>query len=117
MDCLKCGTKIEDSQVFCKGCLADMKRYPVKPELRIQLLTRPAPEAAKKQPSRKRAPSAEETLVRLRSIIKWLTILLITLLLLFVFSLSLLLKDSTSENPQENIGQNYNTIGAESRTR
>ena len=111
MNCMRCGIEIEDGQVFCENCLADMKRHPVKPETRIQLPSRPAPEAVKKQAPRKRVPTPEERIYRLRKVITWLSVALVTALLFLGFSLYLLM-DMVSEKPQqENIGQNYSTIG------
>ena len=116
LHCMKCGSEIEDGQVFCERCLSDMKRCPVKPGTRIQLPNRPAPEAAKKPAPKKRTPTAEEKLTRLRQVVKWLAIALVTSLLLLGFTISLLLEESGMERPQENIGQNYNTIGEHSNT-
>ena len=111
MNCMKCGTEIEDGQVFCERCLSDMKRYPVKPGTSIQLPSHPAPETVKKQAPRKRVPTAEEKLARLRQIIRWLAAILVITLLLLGFAVSMLLEDPGARDPQENIGQNYNTVG------
>ena len=116
MNCMKCGSEIEDGQVFCESCLSDMKRYPVKPGTRIQLPNRPAPEAVKKPAPKKRILTTEEKLNRLRQVVKWLAIALVTSLLLLGFAISLLLDESGADNPQENIGQNYNTVGEHSST-
>ena len=111
MNCMRCSIEIEEGQVFCESCLADMKRHPVKPETHIQLPSRPAPEAVKKQAPRKRTPTPEERIYRLRKVVVWLSVALAAVLLFLSFSLYLLI-DMVSEKPeQENIGQNYSTIG------
>lgn len=42
MNCMKCGREISGDQVFCDHCLADMEKYPVRPDIVIQLPKRPA---------------------------------------------------------------------------
>ncbi len=116
MNCMKCGLEIENGQVFCESCLENMEKYPVKPGTRILLPNRPAPEAIKKQPSRKRPPTAEEKLSRLRKVLKWLTVALVVSLLLLGFAISMILEATAPEDPQGNIGQNYNTVGTHSHT-
>jgi len=111
LNCMKCGTEIEDGQVFCQNCLEDMKRYPVNPGTRIQLPKHPAPEAVKKPVPKKRSLTAAQKLNRLRQVVKWLAIALVATLLLLGFAISLLLEEAGPSLPQENIGQNYNTVG------
>lgn len=111
MNCMRCGTEINDSQVFCDRCLADMKRYPVKPEAKVQLPNRPAQEAVKKPQQHKRVLTAQEKLRRYRELTKWLTLALAAALLLLGFSIALLLEGSPTEDDRGNIGQNYNTVG------
>lgn len=111
MNCMKCAAEIEDGQVFCERCLGEMKRYPVKPEAKIQLPNRPAQEIIKKPQPRKRAPSAEDKLRRYKKIVKWLVISLAAALLLLAFSISMLLEGSPAESFRDIIGQNYNTVG------
>lgn len=115
MNCMKCGTQIQEGNVFCERCLSDMKKYPVNPGTPIQLPSRPAPEAVKKAPPRSRVPTAEEKLSRMRQVVKWLAVSLVVSLLLLGFSISLLLEDTTAENGKDTIGQNYNTIGEDRR--
>lgn len=111
MNCMKCAAEIDDGQVFCSRCLEEMKRYPVKPDVKIQLPNRPAQEIVKKPQPRKKAPTAEEKLQRYRKLVKWLVISLAAALLLLTFSISMLLEGSPVENFREIIGQNYNTVG------
>ena len=111
---MKCGVEIDSTQVFCEACLADMKRFPVKPGTRIQLPNRPIAEIVKKPPVKKRRLTDAEKIHGLKRVIKWLSIALVAALLLLGFSISLLLEDSGAKDPVENIGQNYNTIGEDS---
>lgn len=117
MNCMKCGTEIESGKVFCESCLSDMDKYPVKPGTRILLPNHPTPEAVKKQPPKKRPPTAEEKLSKMRHVLKWLTVALVVSLLLLGFAVSMLLEDTAANNPQGNIGQNYNTIGDQNSTK
>lgn len=61
--CLKCGRPCREDQVFCKECLAEMEKYPVKPGVVVLL-----PPKEKPRPSRRRAapPAAEEQLAKLK---------------------------------------------------
>ena len=113
LHCMKCGLEINAGQVFCEKCLAEMRRYPVAPETKILLPNRPAPDAAKKQPQRKRVLSPEIRIQRLQTLVKWLSLTLIGALLLLAFCLSVLLGPPSPKEPPENIGQNYNTVGPE----
>ena len=111
MNCMKCGTEIENGKVFCERCLTDMDKYPVKPGTRILLPNHPAPEAAKKQVPKKRLLSTKEKLKRTQQVLKWMTVALVVSLLLLGFSLYMLFEETAPVNPQDNIGQNYSTIG------
>lgn len=113
MQCLKCAQEIEDGQVFCDRCLEEMAQYPVKPGTKLHLPNRPGPDAAKKPLLRKREPSPQEQLRRYREIIKWMTVSIFAVILLLVFALALLLETNRGNEGQQNIGQNYNTVGRE----
>ena len=110
MNCMKCGTEIENGNVFCESCLADMNRYPEKPGTRILLPNHPAPEAVKKQPVRRRPPTTAEKLTKTQQVLKCVTVALVVSILLLGFAISTLLEDTAPANPNENIGQNYNTV-------
>ncbi len=92
MNCIKCGRKLKDSQVFCPDCQEDMKNYPVKPGTPIQLPIQPKPVSAKKRGSRrKKLLKAEDQLLRMRSTIRWLTFTLAVSLLAFLVTAVLVL--------------------------
>lgn len=79
MNCMKCGREIEESQVFCPECLAEMEKYPVKPGTVVQLPHTPSYQITKKPPQRRKAaPPLEEQIKVLR---KWARMLAIALVL------------------------------------
>ena len=110
MNCLKCSREIEEGQVFCEECLADMQNYPVKPNIAIQLPHRESHATAKKVPvKRRQAPSPEEKLKSMKRYLRRMIILwLITLGLLIVSlvpAVRYLMGDSVRLP-----GQNYSTF-------
>lgn len=110
MNCMKCGREIEETQVFCDFCLADMKKYPVKPGIAIQLHPRKDSHPVKKStPKRRQPPTVEEQIIRLKKRVKSLIILwLVTFLLLAatIYPTIQFFRDMTTLLP----GQNYTTI-------
>lgn len=79
MNCMKCGREIEESHVFCRECLAEMEKYPVKPGTVVQLPHVPSYQAAKKPPQRRKAaPPLEDQVKVLR---KWARMLAFALVL------------------------------------
>lgn len=109
MNCMRCGTEIKGSGVFCPDCLAEMEKYPVKPNIAIQLPVRPAATAARKKPRRQRYVKPEEQIRHLKRVRSWLTVLLVVALLAFAASSAMLLQLLEGEEGF-NIGQNYETI-------
>lgn len=107
--CMKCGREVKNNQVFCSQCLSVMKQYPVKQDVRVQLPHRELP-SEKKAPVRKKPLSPEEQIGRLRSAVKRLSVALACILLLLVFTVSLLFQDYNSKSPDNTIGKNYNTV-------
>ena len=61
MRCLKCGTNVEHSQVFCGSCRDEMDKFPVSRETPAVILPRP-----KSEPVRPRAVKPEELLTTAR---------------------------------------------------
>lgn len=84
MNCMKCGRDIEEGQVFCASCLEDMRQYPVKPGIAIQLpIRKEQPMLKKMVPKRKQALPPEEQVKVLKKRLRRIIILwLITLCLL-----------------------------------
>lgn len=112
MNCMKCGRDIEEGQIFCSICLDDMAKYPVKPNIAIQLPHREHHVAAKKPQARRRPATAEEKLqVAHRFLRRILVLWLITLGLLIasLYPAALFLLGETFRLP----GQNYSTFSTE----
>lgn len=64
MNCMKCGRKTEDGNVFCRECLTVMAKYPVKAPASIQLPNREKEETPKKSSRRKHRNFPEEQVAR-----------------------------------------------------
>lgn len=109
MNCMKCGTEIKGSGVFCEQCLAEMEKFPVKPDIRIHLPVRPAATAVRKKTRRQRYVKPEDQIRHLKQVRNWLCGLLIFVLLAFAASSAMLIHLLDSEDGF-NIGQNYETI-------
>ena len=76
--CLKCGRPCPVDQAFCKECLAEMEKYPVKPGVVVLL-----PPKAQPKPPRRRQHTAnplEEQVAALKKQVVVLRILLVLLL-------------------------------------
>ena len=97
MQCMKCGRKIKDNQVFCEECLGIMETYPVKPGTPIQLPT-PSKTSLPTRPNRRKTLKPEEQIQRLRSTVGRLTIalILLTLILIIVSAMLFWLLDTTN---------------------
>lgn len=108
MNCMKCGREIPDNQVFCDGCMADMQKYPVKPDVVVTLPSRPEPAARKNL--RSRPPLSEQDQIRalkkrLRNLYGVCFALIILVGVLSWFGFHLL---ERSQGPL--LGQNYSTV-------
>lgn len=113
MNCLKCGRDIEESQVFCPECLEDMKKYPVKPNIAIQLPHREEHTFLKKpQIKRRQAPTPEEKLRSMRRYLLRMLILWFATLALLVASLYPALQYFLGRSFRMP-GQNYSTFSTE----
>ena len=90
MNCMKCGRKIKDRQVFCEDCLAIMESYPVKPGTPIQLPlpTKSVPPA---KPNKRRVKKPDEQILQLRSSVRWLSVALFVAMLSFIAVVIMLL--------------------------
>ena len=70
MQCLKCGRKIQDGQVFCEGCLEVMQNYPVKPGTVVLLPSHREKQEEKKKTGKNRPLTPVEQNVLLRAAIR-----------------------------------------------
>jgi len=113
MNCMRCGRKTTDQQVFCEGCLADMARHPVKPDVAVYLPVRKPSEPQRKQNRhRKKDLSAEELVPILRNRI-WILSAAVVILLLMLGAAAAgvwFANNPTTEDNIPNIGQNYQTV-------
>lgn len=110
MNCLKCGRKVDEGQVFCTDCLVQMEKYPVKPGTAVVLPSRNESLPARKSSLRFHpGPSHEEQLQYLKRRVHRLTLSLAILLLLFAalaFYAGYLLHAQSQPRP----GQNYSSV-------
>jgi len=106
MACIKCGKNTKDSEVFCPECLEVMEKYPVKAEIHIQLPNRPG--EYYKPAKKRRPPTVEEQVSGLKKKVRWLTAVIILLIVTLGFSVYLLTRKE--EAPKEvEWGTNYST--------
>lgn len=110
MNCMKCGRELEEGQVFCTDCLAEMQKYPVKPGTAILLPhTRSVSPVKKAYAKWRQPPTPEEMVIRLKKRIRGLVLLLlITLALLAAFAYPTVRDLLESEKLLP--GQNYTPI-------
>lgn len=113
MNCMKCGTTLSKDQVFCESCLAEMEKYPVRPGTAVHLPRRNTTDAAKKATVKKKAPTAEDKLRKMRIAVLWLSALVLVLSIALGAAVIFLSQHIHSGNPDETIGQNYSTISPE----
>ncbi len=107
MNCMKCGREVALGQVFCKDCLADMKKYPVAPGTPVVLPNRSDTAQPRRTPARK-ARKPEEQVARLRKLVLWLTLALITVSLACGVTIAVLVDRLADQNTVDP-GQNYST--------
>ena len=92
MSCMRCGREIDETQVFCAECLADMERHPVKPGTPIQLPTRNEKSAAKRTRFRLAESKWTDKIFLLKYIIFWLVILIVLLAAALALCICMLLQ-------------------------
>ena len=109
MNCLKCGTELKNSGVFCPDCLTDMDKYPVKPTVTVQLPHRPAPAPAKKKTRRPKYVKPEEQIRHLKDVRKNLAIALAVAIVLLAGCIALLIWLFFSGGLQE-LSRQFNLI-------
>lgn len=109
MNCLKCGKKTADEQVFCADCLSSMEAYPVKPDVHVQLPNRSAVQASKKAGRKRRSITQEEQIVVLRRRVRRL-IALVLVLLVLLGVLGAMLADVMLHHEDLELGKNYTFV-------
>lgn len=107
MNCLKCGRKMEEGQVFCSDCLLEMQKYPVKPGVTVQLPRREEALPAKRTHTKPGLPPEEQLkLLRRRNRILTAALVLTLLVLAAVCFFSAERLSQTRMLP----GQNYSAV-------
>lgn len=109
MNCMKCGREIEEEQVFCAECLADMENYPVKPGTVVQLPIHPKAAPTRKGGRRRAQLTPEEQVKQLKKHIVVLRILLSLTLVLLVTAIGFLIWRMDEEDVTILPGQNYSS--------
>ena len=107
MNCLKCGREVSSGKVFCDNCLKDMQKYPVPPDIVVQLPKRENHATVRRTPKKKTVP-LEEQIVDLKSRVRKLTYLLLAaciLVLLLAYPAAQFFMDKRVLP-----GQNYKTV-------
>ena len=99
MNCMKCGRKIKDRQVFCEECLDIMDTYPVKPGTPIQLPTPPPKNATPSRANKRRQKSPEEQIIFLKNTVRWLSLALIVSIFAFIVVAAMLIWITEGPNP------------------
>lgn len=106
MRCLKCGKEIKDEQVFCAHCLSVMEKYPVKPDVPVQLPIRTPNVTPPKARAKRQSFNPEEQLLRLRKTVRVLVAMILLLTLILCFTCAVL-THSLLEQETPNLGKNY----------
>lgn len=108
MNCMKCGKKTNDEQVFCPACLTAMDAYPVKPDVRVQLPNREKRAASKKASRKRYTVSAEEQVAQLRKKLRRTVGFCVLLAVLLCAAGALLVQHHLAPTEKdEDLGTNY----------
>lgn len=107
MNCMKCGRDTVSERIFCEECLAEMEKYPVKPETAIKLPP-PRENTSIRRVVKRRTISPEEQVKTLRKRIRRLYLILILCLVL----IALLFQPAFAHLMEDHYkpGQNYSVV-------
>ena len=92
MHCMKCGAEINNSGVFCENCLAEMEKYPVKPDITVTIPQRKEIPVSKKKSRRQRILPPEEQLRRVKSKLRLAHLTLAVVFICFLLVAAMLLQ-------------------------
>ena len=92
MSCIKCGVNTPENQVFCDACLADMEKYPVKPDITVTIPHRKETIGSKKKSRRQRTIPPEEQLRRVKSKLRLAHLTLAVVFICFLLVAAMLLQ-------------------------
>ncbi len=107
-NCMKCGKELKAEGVFCPGCLADMEKYPVKPNITVHLPVRRTAPTLRKKVRRQKYVKAEDQIRHLKQVRKRLWIALLTVILLFAGTVAVFFHLWDADDGVD-IGQNYSS--------
>lgn len=110
MNCMKCGTEIREPEVFCEKCRAEMEKYPVKPNISIQLPHRSEAAPVKKKVKKQHYTKPEDQIRHLKIKLRWITLTLAVTLAAFLLLAFLSLRLIEEKDTGFGIGQNYGTM-------
>ena len=102
--------------MFCGDCLAVMEKYPVKPNITVQIPVRPATPSVKKKQRKQKHTNPEEQIRHLRAQVRWISLALVAALLAFAMTAFLLLRLLDQRDNGYGIGQNYGTMSSTENT-
>lgn len=109
MNCMKCGREFEDDQAFCPACLELMAKYPVRPDVVVNLPKRQNT-AAKKAAPRRKTRSAEEQIARLKRRNRRLAISLCVMIVIAALLTVLSIDALRQLDVQRFLGKNFTTV-------
>lgn len=110
MHCMKCGAEINNSGVFCENCLAEMEKYPVKPNITVTLPERPATPVARKRNRRHKYQQPEDQIRHLRKVRNWLAVLLCVVTLALAGAALMILHLLDGKPMDLDFGRNYSAV-------
>lgn len=113
MECLKCGKQTESDCCFCKECMAEMEKYPVKPGTPVQLPQRSARVNVGNSRPKKKTVTEQEQIAKLSHRNQILVVVLLVLLTLCILVSALCVR-LYYRTPRRPTGQNYSTTTQES---
>ena len=109
---MKCGAELKNSGVFCENCLADMEKYPVKPNITVTLPERPVAQPVRKR-IRRKYTKPEDQIRHLRKVRNWLLVLLCAMTLLVALCVLEILQLTDGDPANLDLGRNYSTVQPE----
>lgn len=113
MECMKCGRKAENGQVFCRECLASMAERPVKPGTAVLLPQRKMEAPSRRNPHRKKPLTPEQQIEKLRKTNRRLAICLLLLAVALVLTIAGLVRSLYIQQNTQPTGRNYSTVAEE----
>ena len=92
MNCIRCGKELENEQVFCDECQAEMEQHPVKPGTPIQLPARETRKIPKRTNFRLAESKWQDKIFRLKMLINFMSVLIVLLLAALALCICIMLQ-------------------------